>query len=428
MADTPYPLTRQTREHALINGNGGTAYGPFAFKIFDTADVEVLTKAAGATKYSVALVTVAKVSGLALDNFTIAFPTNVPGTTKIKVLGKRLPERSAGISKGTRLDIDGLEKELSKIAAAQQELRRDVMPLDPEIAEGSALMISAGRVVEGPSLSAIAAAISYANAAYNSASAAAASASQAAASAAAAALFNPANYYLKTEIDAGFYTKAAVDAAKVDRGGSTLTGFLVLHADPSANMNPATKQYVDGKTVLATQAEAEAGTENTKLTTSLRVKQAVVINKQAYIHVRDQKAAGVDGGSAAAGVNVRTLNTVVHNGISGASLASNKVTLPAGTYSVFGRVPAYSVNRNHAWLRTDTGTILVFGSGAYPSSAAGGTTADSVMIGKFTIAAAANVEVAHYCASACATNGLGVGGTSGSIAEIFTDLIITRLD
>lgn len=427
MADTPYPLTRQTREHAMINGNGGATYGPFAFKIFDTADVEVLTKAAGATKFSIALVTVTKVSGLALDNFTIAFPANVPATTKIKVTGKRLPERSAGIAKGTRLDMDALEKELSKIAAAQQELRRDVIPMDPEIDNGSTLMLSDGRVIKGPNVSEILAALTYANAAYNSASAAATSASQAAASAAAAALFNPASYYLKTEIDAGFYTKAAVDGAKVDKSGSTLTGFLVLHADPSANMNPATKQYVDGKTVLASQAEAEAGTENTKLTTSLRVKQAVVINRQAYIHVRDQKASGTDGGTSSVGINVRALNTVVHNGITGASLASNKVTLPAGTYAVQARVPAYGANRHHAWLRTDTGTILAIGGGQYASSASG-VSNDSVVQGKFTLAAQANLEVAHYFSSGLAANGLGTAGSSGSIAEVYTDMIIARLD
>lgn len=34
-------------------------------------------------------------------------------------------------------------------------------------------------------------------------------------------------------------------AGKVSRTGDTMTGYLVLHADPTANMHPATKSYVD---------------------------------------------------------------------------------------------------------------------------------------------------------------------------------------
>lgn len=216
-------------------------------------------------------------------------------------------------------------------------------------------------------------------------------------------------------------------AGKLDKSGGTLTGALVLAADPSANMNPATKQYVDSKTVLASQAEAEAGTDSTKLMTPLRTKQAINTGKQAYIHVRDQKAASTDGGTSSVGINVRALNTVVHNGITGASLASNKVTLPAGTYAVQARVPAYGANRHHAWLRTDTGTILAIGGGQYASSASG-VSNDSVVQGKFTLAAQANLEVAHYFSSGLAANGLGTAGSSGSIAEVYTDMIIARLD
>ena len=37
----------------------------------------------------------------------------------------------------------------------------------------------------------------------------------------------------------------SVDAQKVAKAGDTMTGYLVLHADPQQNMHPATKQYVD---------------------------------------------------------------------------------------------------------------------------------------------------------------------------------------
>jgi hypothetical protein len=52
-----------------------------------------------------------------------------------------------------------------------------------------------------------------------------------------------------------------------------------------------------------------------------------------YLQVREEQTSGTSGGTAASGSITRTLNTVVGtNTIAGASLASNIVTLPAGTY------------------------------------------------------------------------------------------------
>lgn len=42
-------------------------------------------------------------------------------------------------------------------------------------------------------------------------------------------------------------TTALELSAKVDTSGSTMTGFLTLHANPSSNLHAATKQYTDAK-------------------------------------------------------------------------------------------------------------------------------------------------------------------------------------
>ena len=39
---------------------------------------------------------------------------------------------------------------------------------------------------------------------------------------------------------------------KVNRSGDTMTGFLTLHADPTASGHAATKQYVDGQLAAST--------------------------------------------------------------------------------------------------------------------------------------------------------------------------------
>lgn len=127
MADTPYPIPRELRQTAVLSGDGVNAtYGPFAFKIFDIEDVAVYTKVEPAIEFSLVATTVAKVSGLAQDFFTVTFPAPLALTTEFVVTGARLAERSAGITKGTVLDQAALEKELSKQAVITQELRRDV--------------------------------------------------------------------------------------------------------------------------------------------------------------------------------------------------------------------------------------------------------------------------------------------------------------
>ena len=59
-----------------------------------------------------------------------------------------------------------------------------------------------------------------------------------------------------------------------------------------------------------------------------------------------------DGGGATAGsLQTRPLNTVNYNGISGASLASNTVTLPAGNYFVNAVASAFLVNQFRYLIR-----------------------------------------------------------------------------
>jgi len=46
------------------------------------------------------------------------------------------------------------------------------------------------------------------------------------------------------------YSKTECDSTFVKKSGSVLTGFLTLHADPTAVLHPASKQYVDYRTAV----------------------------------------------------------------------------------------------------------------------------------------------------------------------------------
>lgn len=123
----PYPIPRQVRQTDVLVGNGGKVYGPFdGLQIFDNEDIVVYSRASVDAAFEKMSVTVAKVSGLSFDYFTIEFVANIPETTEFVVSSERVAERSAGVKKGTTLDMTALEKELSKQASVQQELRRDI--------------------------------------------------------------------------------------------------------------------------------------------------------------------------------------------------------------------------------------------------------------------------------------------------------------
>jgi len=73
------------------------------------------------------------------------------------------------------------------------------------------------------------------------------------------------------------------------------------------------------------------------------------------LHVEDQKTSGSHGGSSVATTwTTRTLNTVVSNEISGASLSSNQITLPAGKYYFEASAPAYKINGHRIKLYNAT--------------------------------------------------------------------------
>jgi len=138
-----------------------------------------------------------------------------------------------------------------------------------------------------------------------------------------------------------------------------------------------------------------------------------------YIYIRDEKTNGTAGGSSTALTYItRTLNTKVSDAGSLASLASNQITLSAGTYRLRIRAPALQTNQHRARLRNVTaGTTIALGSSCI-SSSANTVSNDSIIVGQFTIAAGQALEVQHYSVSA---GSFGSAVSSGE-AEIYTEV------
>lgn len=135
-----------------------------------------------------------------------------------------------------------------------------------------------------------------------------------------------------------------------------------------------------------------------------------LIPVQNFLNVVDQKTQNTDGGSFASGAwRTRDLNTVRANQITGASLAANQITLPAGNYVCQWSAPAYSTSindRNQTRLQNITDAATV----GYGSINRGSNQANSLGTLYFSIAASKVFELQHITSNTRNTDGFGRAG------------------
>ena len=144
------------------------------------------------------------------------------------------------------------------------------------------------------------------------------------------------------------------------------------------------------------------------------------------LHVRDEKSSGTSGGASTSGDNTRVLNTVLTNEISGASLSSNQITLPSGTFYIEAHGQAYQSDDHQLFLyNTSDSSVEVFGTNSY---GAGGVEAitHSFLHGRFTIASSKVFELRHYVDTSRATIGFGRTVVQGR-NEVFAEVKIWKV-
>lgn len=139
-----------------------------------------------------------------------------------------------------------------------------------------------------------------------------------------------------------------------------------------------------------------------------------------YICIQDQKAQNTNGGTCTAGSwQTRDLNTEVSDVGGHASVATNQITLAAGTYVCKISAPAYATGRHQAILYNVTdATNELIGTSQFNGTSEGHATNESVIVGKFTIVASKVFEVRHKSELTEATYGFGVACNFAT--EIYT--------
>jgi hypothetical protein len=202
---------------------------------------------------------------------------------------------------------------------------------------------------------------------------------------------------------------ASVAAAEAARREAEAASAAAAAADAAASAAQQT-----GSTAQATADAAASGDQGARADEAYGWGDHAAAGYQAGLQVmvvEDRKAIDTPGGalSTAPGWNARVLNTVVTNQISGASLASNQVTLPAGQYFVRAAAPGYAVDR-HAIRLVDVGTGLTlrFGRAAF---ATGGVQTDATLAGHLVFLLPTVIKIDHFVTSAA-------GGTQAGGVEL----------
>jgi len=144
-------------------------------------------------------------------------------------------------------------------------------------------------------------------------------------------------------------------------------------------------------------------------------------------HTQEKTSSGVGAGDFNSGAwRTRNLDTEVTTDISGASLSSAQLTLPAGTYYIDASAPAFKVNQHRAKLYNITlASDIMLGTSTISESMSDQTDSRSHVSGNFTLNTTTIIELQHQCTTTKATNGLGIAGSFGE--EIYTDCKIWKI-
>ncbi len=150
------------------------------------------------------------------------------------------------------------------------------------------------------------------------------------------------------------------------------------------------------------------------------------LTPSSVLHLQHQQASGTNGGTPTLSSWTKyTLNTSVKNDISGASLSSSVITLPAGTYEISAGNWHENLGNGKLRLRntTDSTTEVLGESVQSPGS---GEQARLVLYGEFTLTGTKDLELQYYRTGwTGGSSSLGQAVSQGT--EIYGDVRIRKV-
>jgi hypothetical protein len=146
-----------------------------------------------------------------------------------------------------------------------------------------------------------------------------------------------------------------------------------------------------------------------------------------YSIFRDVKAAGTGGGTFTDGAwRTRDINNTQVNQISGSSIASNQITLPAGTFHIYASAPAFFVNNHQVRFYNITDSAVAIQGQSSMSGTGASIQNFPAVSGVIVITASKVFELQHRCAATRAGDGFGVNGNF-SVDEVYAQVTIAKV-
>jgi hypothetical protein len=154
---------------------------------------------------------------------------------------------------------------------------------------------------------------------------------------------------------------------------------------------------------------------------------SVLDNFQDIAIFNESQASNTAGGTFTSGsYQKRVLNTTVVNNITGCSIASSVVTLPAGTFYIRGVAPAYNVNANKVRLQNTTAATTIRTGTVQRTASSDATGCNAVVETVVTFTVTTTIELQHRCETTINNQGYGVPCNFGD-DEVYSSLYIARI-
>jgi hypothetical protein len=231
--------------------------------------------------------------------------------------------------------------------------------------------------------------------------------------------------YPNPTIAAGAVTGSKIAAATI-QGSNIASGAVAgsnIAASTVANGNAA---QMAALTIKANATGATANPQDVSYSTFGAALQPYIASP--VLWVRNQRASGTASGETLPLTTwtQRVLNTTVMNQISGASLASNQITLPAGVYKINAIAVSELTGGGNGALVTrlrniTAGTTIIVGP---EGESNGNSNAPSFVRGQFTLSGTTVVELDSYAVTA-ACNG-GLAASTGEV-EVYVDAYFEKI-
>jgi hypothetical protein len=208
---------------------------------------------------------------------------------------------------------------------------------------------------------------------------------------------------------------------------------LGVPSDATVTAAKLNNDIISGSTELATAPAdtdeflvSDAGTLK-RIDYSL-IKSSAGAYESQLLHVRQEVNAGTDSQTLSnSGANTRVLDTVKTNEITGASLSSNEITLPAGTYFCLASAPAYLTSNHQCRLYNTTDSADVLEGTTEHAWNNGYTTTHSFLRGRFTISGTKGFTLRHYVGQTRNDSGGGTGFSGGGSKNIYAEVMIWKV-